>query len=109
MRVTTQLISANGIWPTARTDRYRLSSGGGYDYWLASNLLEFTSDAYDLVMYDNDGEPQKLPGYRVDAQTDAMISYINEHQTAPFFMFSSFIEPHHQNHRDDYPASSRIL
>lgn len=76
---------------------------GSYDYWLASNLLEFTSDAYDLVMYDNDGAEQKLPGYRVDAQTDAMIRYINEHQDAPFFLFSSFIEPHHQNHRDDYP------
>ena len=76
---------------------------GGYDYWLASNLLEFTSDAYNLMMYDNDGEAQKLPGYRVDAQTDAMIRYINEHQDSPFFMFSSFIEPHHQNHRDDYP------
>ena len=44
---------------------------GGYDYWLASNLLEYTSDAYDLVMYDNDGLPVKLPGYRVDGQTDA--------------------------------------
>ncbi len=76
---------------------------GGYDYWLASNLLEFTSDAYDLLMYDNDGAARKLPGYRVDAQTDAMIRYVNEHQDAPFFLFSSFIEPHHQNHRDDYP------
>ena len=76
---------------------------GGYDYWLASNALEFTSDAYDTVMYDSDGVPVKLPGYRVDAQTDAMIRYINAHQDAPFFMFSSFIEPHHQNHRDDYP------
>ena len=76
---------------------------GGYDYWLASNLLEFTSDAYDTVMFDGDGQPQKLPGYRVDAQTDAMIRYINEHQNRPFFLFSSFIEPHHQNHRDDYP------
>ena len=76
---------------------------GGYDYWLASNLLEFTSDAYDLVMYDNDGAARKLPGYRVDAQTDAMIRYISEQRDAPFFLFSSFIEPHHQNHRDDYP------
>ena len=76
---------------------------GGYEYWLASNLLEFTSDAYDLVMYDNDGEPQKLPGYRVDAQTDAVIRYINSHQDRPFFIFNSYIEPHHQNHRDDYP------
>ncbi len=77
---------------------------GGYDYWLASNLLEFTSDAYDLVMYDNDGQPQKLPGYRVDAQTDAAIRYIDAHQDNPFFLFLSYLEPHHQNHRDDYPA-----
>ncbi len=77
---------------------------GGYDYWLASNLLEFTSDAYDLLMYDNDGLPVKLPGYRVDAQTDAAIRYIDEHQDSPFFLFLSYLEPHHQNHRDDYPA-----
>ena len=80
-----------------------LAQRGGYDYWLASNLLEFTSDAYDTVMYDGDGAAQMLPGYRVDAQTDAMIRYVNEHQDRPFFMFSSFIEPHHQNHRDDFP------
>ncbi len=77
---------------------------GGYDYWLASNLLEFTSDAYDLLMYDSDEQPQKLPGYRVDAQTDAAIRYIDEHQDNPFFLFMSFLEPHHQNHRDDFPA-----
>ena len=33
-----------------------------------------------------------------------MIRYINDHQDRPFFLFSSFIEPHHQNHRNDYPA-----
>ena len=77
---------------------------GGYQYWLASNALEFTSDAYDMVMYDNDAQPVKLPGYRVDAQTDAAIRYIDDHQENPFFLFMSFIEPHHQNHRDDYPA-----
>lgn len=77
---------------------------GGYDYWLASNILEFTSDAYDTVMYDNDGNAVKIPGYRVDALTDMSIKYINEHQDNPFFLFISYIEPHHQNHRDDYPA-----
>lgn len=76
---------------------------GGYDYWLASNLLEFTSDAYDMVMYDNDQQRVKLPGYRVDAQTDAVIRYIDSHQETPFFLFISYIEPHHQNHLDDYP------
>jgi len=76
---------------------------GGYDFWLASNLLEFTSDAYDLVMYDNDENEVKLPGYRVDAQTDAAIRYIDAHQNSPFFLFLSYLEPHHQNHLDDYP------
>ncbi|CAN5386390.1 sulfatase [soil metagenome] len=77
---------------------------GGYEEWLASNILEFTSDAYDLVMYNNDGEAVKLPGYRVDGQTDAAIRFLDCHQTDPFFLFLSYIEPHHQNHRDDYPA-----
>lgn len=75
----------------------------GYQYWLASNVLEFTSDAYDTVMYDNDNQPVKLPGYRVDAQTDAAIRYIDTHQDNPFFLFLSYLEPHHQNHLDDYP------
>lgn len=79
------------------------ASRGGYDYWLASNTLEFTSDAYSCVMYDNDDQAVKLPGYRVDAQTDAAIRYIDGHQEDPFFLFLSYIEPHHQNHLDDYP------
>ena len=94
-----------GKWHLSDESHGPVSPGqrGGYDYWLASNLLEFTSDAYDTVMYDGDGQAVKLPGYRVDAQTDAMIRYIEAHQGNPFFLFSSFIEPHHQNHRDDYP------
>lgn len=77
----------------------------GYDFWLGSNLLEFTSDAYDCVMYDEEDKPVKLPGYRVDAMTDRAIRYIDDAQGKenPFFLFMSFIEPHHQNHVDDYP------
>jgi len=92
-----------GKWHLCDEEPVPKDKRGGYDYWLASNLLEFTSDAYDLVMYDNDDQPRRLPGYRVDGQTDAMIRYIDEHQAEPFFLFSSFIEPHHQNHLDDYP------
>ena len=77
---------------------------GGYEYWLASNTLEFTSDAYDTMMYDNDNHAVKLPGYRVDAVTDAAIRYIDQSRDQPFYLFISYIEPHHQNHRDDYPA-----
>ncbi|QYR24231.1 sulfatase-like hydrolase/transferase [Paenibacillus sp. sptzw28] len=77
---------------------------GGYQYWLASDSLEHTSDTYDTVVYNNDNERVKLPGYRVDALTDAAIRYVNGHQNDPFFLFLSFLEPHHQNRRDDYPA-----
>ena len=76
---------------------------GGYDYWLASNILEFTSDSYQTTLYDNDNRAVELPGYRVDAVTDAMIRFIDRHREQPFFLFSSYIEPHHQNHLDDYP------
>lgn len=77
---------------------------GGYQYWLASEALEHTSDAYDCVVYNNDNQPVKLPGYRVDGLTDAAIQYIDEHQQNPFYLFLSFLEPHHQNHRDEYCA-----
>lgn len=77
---------------------------GGYRYWLASDALEHTSDAYETVLYDNDDRPVKLPGYRVDALTDAAIRYIDRRKDDLFFLFLSFLEPHHQNHRDDYPA-----
>lgn len=76
---------------------------GGYDYWLASNTLEFTSQAYDTTMYDGDGEAVRLPGYRVDAVADATIRYLDAHREEPFYLFTSYIEPHHQNDLDDYP------
>ena len=93
-----------GKWHLASQEPVPEEERGGYEYWLASNALEFTSDAYDTIMFDNDGNPVKLPGYRVDAVTDAAIRYVDAHQEEPFFLFLSYIEPHHQNHRDNYPA-----
>jgi arylsulfatase A-like enzyme len=76
---------------------------GGYREWLAANALELVSDAYNTVLYDNDNHPQRLPGYRVDALADAAIRFIDQHKQDPFLLFLSFLEPHHQNDRDDYP------
>lgn len=92
-----------GKWHLADQDPVPVAQRGGYDFWLAANVLEFTSDAYDTVVYDRDDHPVKLPGYRVDALTDAAIRYIDENQGHPFFLFLSFLEPHFQNHIDDYP------
>src|SRR5690606_21903714 len=69
----------------------------------AANTLEFTSDVYDTIVYNTESQPVKLPGYRVDALTDAAIRYVDSHQQDPFFLFISYLEPHHQNHLDDYP------
>lgn len=76
---------------------------GGYQYWLAANTLEFTSRPYDCRLFDSDNQEVHLPGYRVDAMTDAAIRYLDQERENPFFLFMSFIEPHHQNHVDDYP------
>ena len=78
----------------------------GYDHWLGSNILEFTSDAYRTVLYDNDDRPVRLPGYRSDALTDAAIRFITDSvaDDQPFFCFLNHVEPHHQNELDEYTA-----
>jgi len=85
---------------------------GGYDDWLASDVLEYTSHAYDGHMFDGNGNPRffQVNRYRVDAQTDWVEEYL-ERQTKdePFFLFVSYIEPHHQNDHHCYegPKGSR--
>lgn len=74
-----------------------------YQYWLGANSLETASTVYNTVVYGNDNEPVKLPGYRVDALTDAAIRYVDQHQSEPFFLFLSFLEPHHQIQHDSFP------
>ncbi len=93
-----------GKWHLADEEPVPATKRGGYEYWLASNILEFTSGAYSTIVYDNQDKPIRLPGYRVDALTDAAIRYINAHQERPFYLFLSFLEPHQQNNLDDYPT-----
>jgi len=79
---------------------------GGYQTWLGANLLEFVSDAFSCRLWDQEGKEHRLPGYRVDAVTDAAIRHIDQRsrEEQAFFLFVSQLEPHHQNSRDDYPA-----
>lgn len=92
-----------GKWHLASGDPVPRGEQGGYERWLASNALEHTSEPYHTVMYDETGKAVFLPGYRVDAVADAAIRYLAEPRDKPFFLFLSFLEPHHQNHLDDYP------
>jgi arylsulfatase A-like enzyme len=93
-----------GKWHLASEDPVRAEERGGYQRWLAANLLEFFSDAYDTTLFDEKSEAVRLPGYRADALGDAAIRFIAKRREEPFFLWLSFLEPHHQNHRDDYPA-----
>jgi uncharacterized sulfatase len=77
---------------------------GGYDdFWIASDVLEFTSHSYDGGMFDGDGNFREFTGYRADSQTDFVLEYLETRtQEKPFFLFLSYIEPHHQNDHNCY-------
>ena len=77
---------------------------GGYkDYWLASDVLEFTSHGYDGHMFDADMNRVDFKGYRVDCMTAFAIDYLRTRDGAkPFFLFISYVEPHHQNDHNRY-------
>ncbi|MBO9608714.1 MAG: sulfatase-like hydrolase/transferase, partial [Paenibacillaceae bacterium] len=93
-----------GKWHLAGEEPVPPGQRGGYEYWLAANLLELSSQPYEAVVYDDAGERIHLPGYRTDALADAAIRFIADNRTQPFFLFLSFLEPHQQNSTDNYPA-----
>jgi arylsulfatase A-like enzyme len=93
-----------GKWHLADEEPVPEGKRGGYRHWLASNLLEFTSEPYRMTMFDGANDEVTLPGYRVDAQTDAAIDFVSQGGDDPYFLFCSYLEPHHQNRLDDYPA-----
>lgn len=93
-----------GKWHLADRDPVPEHQRGGYRHWLAANTLEFTSDAYRTVLYDEQGDPVRLPGYRSDALFDTAIRFCADHAVKPFYLFCSLIEPHHQNEVDSFPA-----
>ena len=74
---------------------------GGYDdYWMAADVLEFTSHGYGGYIFDKDGNKLDFTGYRTDCLTDYAVRYIEEYEDEkPFFLMISHIEPHHQNDR----------
>ena len=55
---------------------------GGYKYWRAADVLEFTSHGYDGYVFDENNNKIDFKGYRADCINDFAI------------------EPHHQNDRN---------
>jgi arylsulfatase A-like enzyme len=61
-------------------------------------------------MFNGDMEEVEFEGYRVDCQTDFVLDYLQSRkQEMPFFLFLSYLEPHHQNnhHRYEGPEGSK--
>jgi len=83
-----------------------LERRGGYnDYWMASDILEFTSHGYGGYVHDSYGNKVEFSGYRPDCITDYALNYIRQRSPedeAPFFLFISQIEPHHQNDHNQF-------
>ncbi|MFW5981165.1 MAG: sulfatase-like hydrolase/transferase [bacterium] len=80
-----------------------LRRGGYRDYWMAADILEFTSHGYDGYVYDGDMNKVDFEGYRTDRITDFALDFIEkDHGDKPFYLMLSHIEPHHQNDRDRY-------
>lgn len=96
-----------------RTRPVPVERRGGYrDYWVASDVLEFTSHAYDGHMFDGKMNKVEFPEgrYRADAVSDYAIDFLRTRDSErPFFLFVSYIEPHHQNDHNRYegPHGSR--
>ena len=82
---------------------------GGYKYWRAADILEFTSHGYDGYVFDENGNKIDFTGYRADCINDFAIEYINNHNNEkPFFMFVSQLEPHHQNDHGHFEGPKEI-
>lgn len=83
---------------------------GGYkDFWMAADILEFTSHGYDGYVFDGDCNKVDFKGYRADCINDFALDYLKQKTSdKPFFMFISQIEPHHQNdhHRYEGPTET---
>lgn len=78
--------------------------GGYVDLWEAADLLEFTSQPYRTRLFDRDDREILEDGYRVDALTERARRFLRQPRQAPFFLFLSYLEPHHQNDLNRYVA-----
>jgi len=98
---STTLLSKEDVGPKIdyTTTAIPLERRGGYkDYWLASDLLEFTSHPYEGHLFNQKMEKIDFKGYRVDCLTDFALDFLDKYdQQKPFFLFLSYLEPHQQN------------
>ncbi|KAK8839973.1 hypothetical protein M9Y10_031690 [Tritrichomonas musculus] len=85
--------------------------GGWDEYWVAADVIEFTSHGYGGYLFDQDMNKREFTGYRVDSVTDFALEYIRNYddEEKPFALFLSHLEPHHQNDHNSFegPTGSK--
>ena len=114
---TVATLFSNSGYRTAYIGKWHLAGGhredavppelrGGYDdVWEAADALEFTSHPTEGRIFNENGDAIEFSGqYRVDFLTDRAEIFLRDSQDAPFFLFLSHLEPHHQNDMDRYVA-----
>lgn len=78
---------------------------GGWDqWWEVADVLEHASRPYAFRAWDAAGHEIRQRGYRVDAQTDRALGFLNLPHEAPWCLMISYLEPHHQNNLNRYVA-----
>lgn len=83
---------------------------GGYQYWRAADVLDFTNHGYNDHVFDEKGNKLDLKGYRADCINDYALEFLdNRDDDRPFFMFISQLEPHHQNDRKTYEGYKETI
>ena len=93
-------LAEHSMGPVPAQDR-----GGFLNLWEASNVLEFTSHAYDGDLYDADGKPLHFADtYRVDFMTQRVVNFLQNQGKEPFLLAVSYIEPHYQNDQNSSVA-----
>jgi arylsulfatase A-like enzyme len=100
-------VGYTGKWHLAQTGDAPIPPerrGGYVDHWVAADLLEFTSHPYEGRMFGADMQPIELHGYRVDATTDLALDFMRRPRDNPFYLFISYLEPHHQNDWNRFAA-----
>jgi arylsulfatase A-like enzyme len=91
---------------SVREDPVPRAERAGYDgFWEAADTLEFTSRPYQGHIFDAEDIPVEFrEQYRADFLTDRAIRFLEMSRDQPFFLFLSYIEPHHQNDMKRYMA-----
>lgn len=85
----------------------KILRGGYKDYWIASDVLEHTSEPFEGHLFNAENEKVEFKGYRVDRLTDFALEFLDKQdEDEPFFLFLSYLEPHQQN---NYPNNHHFV